>query len=313
MSQKSFNLDDREYAIREAFDQLYPPPQYEPMPMPMLVEDNRPWLCDFFDDFVIVCDQGTNYKVPYTLNGEKVELAPRSEWKEAIASRVWTPVKMALLAVKAVGDWELDVTATPFGSRDSDGQWFDDRTDIMEEAFATPLVVYQHGIAQGAKALDEKPVVIGRAVAGTLKKLVDGWHVRVILDKANARAKAIMDAARKGAAAVSSGSISHLARLDIGGKMIQYEKDRPGRIAVWPLAEISIWEKGNGNVLPANQFAVALPAMKAMYREAGLRFPDLDTHGAPEALEVKRRAKVKQLQAKAKQTIQKLKTSGVIK
>jgi hypothetical protein len=215
------------------------------------------------------------------------------------------------LAVKAVGDWELDVLPVPFVSRDSDNQWFDDRTDIMPDAFQTPLVVYQHGIAQGAKALDEKPVIVGKSVAGTLTKKLDGWHIRVILDKSINQAKDIMDAARKGMVAVSSGSIAHLARLDIGGKLIQYEKSRPGRIAVWALAEISLWEKGNGNVQPANQFAVALPAMKAMYRDAGIPFPEkIDAHGGADAEEVRRRAKVKQIQAKAKQTLQQIRNIG---
>jgi len=210
------------------------------------------------------------------------------------------------ITVKAVGDWELDVLAIPFGSRDSDGQWFDDRTDIMDGAFSTPLAVYQHGIKQGAKELDEKPQVIGRTVAGSLKKQVDGWHIRVILDKALSVAKDIMDAAYKQLVAVSSGSISHLARLDIGGKLIQYEKNRAGRIAVWPLAEVSIWEMGNGNVSPANPFAVAMPVMKAMYRDAGLAFPDVDTHGAVEADEVKRRAKVRQLQIKSLENLRRI-------
>lgn len=200
-----------------------------------------------------------------------------------------------LYAVKAVGDWELDVTAIPFGSRDSDGQWFDDRTDIMHEAFTTPLVVYQHGIKQGAKEIEEKPTVIGRSIAGSLAKKVDGWHIRVVLDQTKEAAKRVMEAAKQGLVAVSSGSISHLARLDIGGKLIQYEKNRAGRIAVWALGEISLWEKGNGNALPANQFAVALPAMKAMYKEAGLPFPEIDTNGVtPKAEQAEKRAKVLQ-------------------
>ena len=210
------------------------------------------------------------------------------------------------LAVKAINEWELDVLAIPFGSRDSDGQWFDDRTDIMHEAFGTPLAVYQHGIKQGAKEMDEKPVIVGTSVPGTLRKDVDGWHVRVVLNRALKVAKDIMDAAYKKLVAVSSGSISHLARLDVGGKLIQYEKNRPGRIAVWPLAEISLWELGNGNVKPANQFAMALPAMKAMYRDAGLPFPELDTSGAVHADEVRARARVKELQAKAKKLLKSL-------
>ena len=205
------------------------------------------------------------------------------------------------LTIKAVGEWELDVLATPFGSLDSDRQWFDDRTDIMPDAFTTPLIVYQHGISQGAKAIDEKPVVVGRAVAGTLEKRLDGWHVRVILDKTIEAARRIMQAAKDNLVAVSSGSISHLARLDVGGKLIQYEKARPGRIAVWPLAEISLWEKGNGNVQPANQFAVALPAMKAIYRDAGVPFPELDTSGeASKADKAAHRARVLEARKQAR-------------
>lgn len=194
-------------------------------------------------------------------------------------------------AVKVAGDWELDVLAVPFNSKDSDKQWFDENTDVMPEVFKTPLIVYQHGIKQGARAYDEKPLVVGKAVPGSLEKRQDGWHLRVILDKAVKVARDIMEAAQKGMAAVSSGSVLHLARLDIGGKLIPYEKTRPGRIAVWGLAEVSIWEMGNGNVQPANRFAVALPAMKAIYREAGLPFPSFDGD-LPEAEKAAKRARV---------------------
>ena len=195
--------------------------------------------------------------------------------------------------VKAAGDWELDVLAIPFNSHDSDGQWFDANTDIMHEQFETPIVVYQHGVGTGGKSIDEHPSIIGKAVRGTLRKMADGWHINVILDKAKEQAKRIMQAVKDGMVAVSSGSISHLARLDTGGRLIQYEKSRPGRIAVWALGEISLWERGNGNFEPANQFAVALPAMKAIYREAGIPFPDIDTTGVSEAQdEARKRAEI---------------------
>jgi hypothetical protein len=159
---------------------------------------------------------------------------------------------------------------------DADGQWFDASTDIMADAFQTPLAVYQHGVEQGAKGFQGKLIVVGKSVAGSLAKKADGWHLRVVLDKSVALAKNIMDAAYKGLVAVSSGSISHLARLDVGGKLIPYDKDRKGRIAVWPLAEVSLWEKGNGNFQPANRQAIALPVMKAIYRDAGVPFPDVN-------------------------------------
>lgn len=240
--------------------------------------------------------------------GEKVKCHPseaeaKAHMKALYANMEGDAMKYQSLslAVKAVGDWELDVLAIPFGTKDSDGQWFDENTDIMHEAFSTPLAVYQHGVKQGAKALQDKLIIVGKTQAGTLEKKSDGWHIRLVLDKAVEVAKGMMDAARRGMLAVSSGSISHLARLDVGGKKIMYEKNKPGRIAVWPFAEISLWEKGNGNMSPANHSAVALPAMKAIYREAGLPFPELvvDTNGVlPDAEQAAKRAKIKQ-QAKA--------------
>jgi hypothetical protein len=220
----------------------------------------------------------------------------------------------AKMAVKAVGDWELDVTPVPFGStaqKDSDGQWFDHTTEIMHEVYDKPLVIYHHGIEQGGRGYQGKLVVVGKSVPGTLEKRADGWHVRVVLDKTIAAAKRIMEAARKGLVAVSSDSISHLARLDIGGKLIPYEKNRPGRIAVWPLAGFSLWEMGNGNFQPANRQAIALPVMKAIYREAGIPFPEATpkpTDGAlPEAsMDAAKRARREEIFNKANAYLKKV-------
>lgn len=207
-------------------------------------------------------------------------------------------------AVKAVGDWELEVKVLPF-SKDADGQWFDTNTDIMQDAFKTPLVIYQHGVKQGARGLENKPVIVGDSVPNTLEKRSDGWYIRVVLNKALKQAKDIMEAAWKGAVAVSSDSIAHLARLDIGGKLVPYEKGRPGRIAVWPLAGFSLWEKGNGNFAPANHSAFALPAMKAIYRDAGLRFPEITLDGVlPEAKQ--KAAKRAQVIEQSKKLIKKI-------
>ena len=213
------------------------------------------------------------------------------------------------LAVKAVGDWELEVKVVPFNDRDSDKQWFDSNTDIMEDAFSTPLAIYQHGVKQGAKELQEKPIVVGKTVPGSLEKRGDGWYLRLILNKAVKVAKDIMEAARKGLVAVSSDSISHLARLEVGGKMIQYEKNREGRIAVWPLAGFSLWEMGNGNFRPASRATFALPTFKAMYREADTPFPDVvaDTGGGTSeaATVAANRARIATIKEQSKQLISK--------
>ncbi len=201
-------------------------------------------------------------------------------------------------AVKAVGDWELDVLAVPF-TKDSDGQWFDESTDIMNGDFQSPLGFYQHGIKQGAKALQDKIIVIGKTIEGTLRKMVDGWHLRMKLDQSRPEAASVMQAAKEGRVAVSSDSIAHLARLEVGGRSQMYDKNKPGRISVWPLAGVSLWELGNGNLSPANRTAYAVPAIKAIYRDAGLPFPDISkiTDGVlPEADEAAKRARNEELQ-----------------
>lgn len=180
----------------------------------------------------------------------------------------------AATAVKAIGDWELDVLAIPFNAPDSDGQWFDENTQVMEDHYQTPPGFYQHGVKQGAKGLQEKVVVIGKTIFGTLKKMIDGWHLRMQLDPTRPESASVMQAAKDGRVAVSSDSISHLARLEVNGKTIPYEKNRKGRISVWALAGVSLWELGNGNFLPASKRTYAIPAMKAIYREAGIPFPE---------------------------------------
>lgn len=197
-------------------------------------------------------------------------------------------------AVKVAGDWELDVLAVPFKGLDSDKQYFDAGTDVMPDTFTTPLIAYQHGVKQGATGFEDKPVKLGSVVQGSLTKQIDGWHVRVILDKAVEKARQVWEAAKRGMVAVSSDSISHYARLEIGGKLHMYSKDTPGRIAVWPLAGVSLWDTGNGNLNASSRVAYAMPVMKAIYREAGIRFPEIkDTTGvSPEAEKAKKRAEI---------------------
>lgn len=175
------------------------------------------------------------------------------------------------LAVKAVGDWELDVLALPYDKRDSDNQFFDANTDTMEAQFGSPAIIYHHGVMPGKGKIENKPVIIGKSLGMT--KQADGLHIRVLLDKAIEYAARVWEAAKNGKAVASSDSIAHLARLEVGGKLQMYEKDKAGRIAVWPVAGLSLWDLAEGNFQPASRYAIALPAMKAIYKDAGLPFP----------------------------------------
>lgn len=217
-----------------------------------------------------------------------------------------TYIAINRLAVKAVGDWEIEVRAVPFG-RDSDGQTFDAHTEYMLDTFSSPAIIYHHGIEPGAKNIEKKPVIIGKTIS--VEKRSDGIYLRVILDKAIEYARRVWEAAKKGLAVASSDSISHLARLEVAGKRIMYEKNRPGRIAVWPLAGVSLWDKVEGNFMPASRQAIALPAMKAIYRESGLPFPEIiarDTHGGlSQADNAAKRAEIEAIRERAREILEK--------
>jgi len=243
--------------------------------------------------------------------GERVNCHPNEAQAKAQVRALYANVEdaaakyFAMVGVKAVGDWEIDILAVPFGVRDSDGQYFDAETDIMQGNFANPAILYHHGVMPGKTGLQDRPAVIGKALS--VEKKADGWHIRALLDKAHEFARRVWDAAQKGIAVASSDSIAHLARLDIGSKQIMYEKNRPGRISVWPLAGVSLWDKVEGNFLPAFPYknVMPLPAMKAIYGEAELSFPEITdtTNGASQADEqARKRAKVIE---RAKQIIEK--------
>lgn len=210
--------------------------------------------------------------------------------------------KLIMWPVKVAGEWIVEICGVPFGV-DRDNQIFDAQTDYMLDQFPTPVITYHHGINPGRDGIQDRPVIIGKTLEVEQRK--DGIWLRVLLDKTLDFARRVWDAALKGLAVASSDSIAHLARLEVGGKKIMYEKNRPGRIAVWPLAGVSVWDAGQGNFLPASPNAVALPSMKAMYRDAGLVFPDIDTSGVSEASAERTRVAENAAQKAAKEILEK--------
>lgn len=166
--------------------------------------------------------------------------------------------------VKAAGDWELDVLANPYGGpvngRDADGQYFSPNTKFHEDQIPLPPVVYYHGYGD-----DKRPSSVPEFIGKTIKRWVDSrgvWY-RVLLDKGKARAKLVMEAAHKQAARASTGVVLASHRVD----------QKTGEILSWLNGELSIFETHTGKK-PANGYAVALPALKAVYDQAGLALPD---------------------------------------
>ncbi len=181
-----------------------------------------------------------------------------------------------VVAIKSdAGDWLLDVLGVPFGGpnggKDTDGEYFDAATKLYLDKYATVPAVYYHGFGENGRPMGD-PQFIGKTLSHEVRS--DGVWFRVVLDKANDYAKRVWEAAKQGIARASSGSITHLTRYGVGG-----------HITHWPVAELSIFD-AVGHRQPANQYAVAVPALKAVYAQAGLTWPDDidgDAGDAPEA------------------------------
>ncbi|TXH56377.1 MAG: hypothetical protein E6Q97_06530 [Desulfurellales bacterium] len=169
-----------------------------------------------------------------------------------------------VIAIKSDGDaWELDVLGVPYGGpnngRDSDGEYFSPQTKLYLEQYPVVPAVYYHGYDENGQPASE-PQIIGKTTGYEVRD--NGVWFRVVLDKANDYARRVWDAAKNGIARASSGSIAHLRRVG-----------RDGHITHWPVAELSIFD-AVGKRQPANQYAVAMPVMKAVYAAAGLSLPD---------------------------------------
>jgi len=177
--------------------------------------------------------------------------------------------------VKAAGEWELDVLANPYGGpndgRDADGQYFSTNTKFHEDQIPLPPVVYYHGYGD-----DKRPMGLPEFIGKTARRWTDGqgvWY-RVVLNRASAFAQRVWDAAQRGAARASTGVVLASHRVD----------QKSGEILSWLNGELSIFETDSGK-RPANGYAVALPALKAVYDQAGLVLPviaepETDTRGA---------------------------------
>jgi len=160
-------------------------------------------------------------------------------------------------AIKALGDMELEVLGVPFGGpdngKDSDGQYFSENTKTYLSPDKEIPVFYFHGFTP-----DKRPQAVPEHIGNAKYSRTDkrGHWFRVTLKKGLELARRVWEAAKKGVARASSGSISHLVRIA-----------RSGEILHWPVAEMSLFDAGEGRN-PANAYAVALPVSKAHYAAA---------------------------------------------
>lgn len=172
-----------------------------------------------------------------------------------------------IIRIKAIeqgGEWALEVLGAPYGSpekRDADGEYFTPRTEFYLGKAPLPPIAYYHGYTPDGKPQGD-PEIIGQAVKVWTD--TDGVWYRVVLDKASDYARRVWDAAQKGMARASSGVAGHLWR-----------KTKSGEITHWLIGELSLFD-AEGNRQPANQYAVARPAVKAALHDAGFNLDSLD-------------------------------------
>ena len=172
-----------------------------------------------------------------------------------------------MVAIKALGDWEIEVLGVPFGSpdnRDAHGEFFDASTELHLDKFPAPPVVYYHGFSGNNRGVSEmkSPEYIGKTVG--IDKRLDGVWYRVILDKSKAFARKVWEAAQRGIAFASSGTVPHLSR-----------RGENGHIAEWVVAELSLVDGNkNENREMASRDAVAIPVLRSIYKQANLNWPD---------------------------------------
>jgi hypothetical protein len=98
----------------------------------------------------------------------------------------------------------------------------------------------------------------------------DGHWLHATLKPNDPYAVKVYKAALEGRAVASPGTIAHLIR-----------RSPDGHLDYWPIAEISVWD-GTPQRRPANPLSIAMPALKALYAEAGLNFPNLTDPATPQ-------------------------------
>lgn len=244
--------------------------------------DYYPHLEDVYPDRLIaIIEIGEVYwQASYLVAGDgSVSLAARDTWVQV--EEVWQPVSGGMKAgalpigaegeavyaeIKALGNRELELRVA-WGRDNHNEAFHPTRTDFDLPNFPNPPVLYYHGYKADGKPAP-RPIVIGKTVARESR--ADGHYLRVSLND-KPEAQRTYDAALKGQAFVSPGTIGYLRR-----------KDHDGVLTYWPIAEISAWD-GAPSRKQAHPGSLAFPVLKALYLEAGLAVPPVLSTTPPEA------------------------------
>jgi HK97 family phage major capsid protein len=162
--------------------------------------------------------------------------------------------------VKKGADRELEVLAAPYGGhidgKDADGEYFSEKTDFYADVGDKRPAMYLHGkTPRGTTAL--KPSSIGKGEVS--RRDTEGLWMDVKLGDGEL-ADRVWQAAQIGKARASSGAVNYLVRTS-----------KDGEILSWPLAEISLFDGGQGR-RPANELVQV--SLKSMFDNAGIELPE---------------------------------------
>lgn len=243
------SIDQRLSRISSAWSDLFPGDEIDS------------WVMETYDTYVIATIDGNYYRVPYADDGESVMFGAREQW--AAVERTYV-MKAAVKALADDEEWALDVLVPyygPFNGKDMQGQFFSPRTKFYEELYPTPPATYYHGGVIGGPRQPE-PLILGKSLS--FRDTDEGRWYRVVLDKTQEWARKVWEAAKVGKAAASP-----------GGGIFGYRYKPNGEITHWPLIELTLLDMREGHN-PINPYAVAVPAMKAVYEQAGIEWPDVE-------------------------------------
>lgn len=213
--------------------------------------------------------------------GKSLGCHPSRDKAESQIAAIWANEKTVShkgwYALKANGEWELEVLGVPFGGpdsgKDADGEFFSPRTDLMLKIGDKRPVLYNHG-HDPDNAMEFRPEVIGEAEYIRVDE--KGHWFRVVLNQASERSRRIVESAKQGLARASSGAVNYLTRT----------MRNTGEILLWAFSELTLIDKEPGKREPANEYAVA--HLKAAFKEAGLELPEVFAEGGePKAETVK--------------------------
>lgn len=225
-----------------------------------------------YEDFVVIREGLTHWKVGYTVGEKAIELAPRDQWEaveldwstksaEPAADVEISEIKSAPVfhTMKAMGKGRLGHYAVLWGDdnkRDLYKEWFDqstDELDVIFKAMGKLPALYQH-------AMDDtvKTSVVG--VVDTMKADDIGLWVETQLNLADQYSQAIEQIAETGKLGTSTGTLP-------GARKVA----KTGYIERWPIAEISLTPTP---AEPRMRTQIPVAVIKAAYAELGLDFPD---------------------------------------